>query len=165
MVNMLKIKFAKLRPEAIIPSKRDEDSDFDLYACFEEDELVIPPFESRLIPTGIASAFAENVGVKYEERGSNSKWCGIVQAGVIDSGYRGEWFVAVYNGNSLPVHISKRVNEVERTSSAVLVPYVKAVCQFNVREIPKVETQCVSYQEILAERSERSTGMLGSSGK
>lgn len=162
---MIKIRFAKLRPEAIIPSKRDEDSDFDLYACFEEEELIIPPFETRLIPTGIASAFAENAGVKYEERGSNSKWCGIVQAGVIDSGYRGEWFVAVYNGNALPVHISKKVSEVERTDCAVLVPYGKAVCQFNVREIPAVETETVSYQEILALRSERSTGMLGSSGK
>ena len=103
--------------------------------------------------------------MKYEERGKQLVMVGIVQAGVIDSGYRGEWFVAMYNGNSLPVHISKKVSEVERTDSAVLVPYAKAVCQFNVREIPKVETECVSYQEILDERSERSTGMLGSSGK
>ena len=28
------IKFAKVRPDAKIPSKRDEDMGFDIYACF-----------------------------------------------------------------------------------------------------------------------------------
>ena len=31
---MHKILFAKLREDAVIPTKRDEDSDYDLYACF-----------------------------------------------------------------------------------------------------------------------------------
>ena len=157
--------FAKLRDGAIIPSKRDEDSDYDLYACFEEEEFVIPAFSTRLVPTGIISAFDESLGVKFEERGSNTKWCGLVQAGVIDSGYRGEWFCAIYNGNSLPVHISKSVSDVQRLEDRVMVPYAKAVCQFNVREIPKVEIQEVSPDAVLACESARGTGALGSSGK
>ncbi|MBQ2961277.1 MAG: dUTP pyrophosphatase [Oscillospiraceae bacterium] len=162
---MHKIIFAKLREGAIIPTKRDEDSDYDLYACFDEEEFVIPAFSTRLVPTGIISAFDENLGVKFEERGSNTKWCGIVQAGVIDSGYRGEWFCAIYNGNALPVHISKNVSDVQRLEDRVMVPYSKAVCQFNVREIPKVEIQEVSPEAVLACKSLRGAGALGSSGK
>ena len=162
---MHKIMFAKLREGAVIPSKRDEDSDYDLYACFEEEEFVIPALSTRLVPTGIISAFDESLGVKFEERGSNTKWCGIVQAGVVDSGYRGEWFCAIYNGNTLPVHISKAVSDVQRLEDRVMVPYSKAVCQFNVREIPKVDIQEVSQETVLACESARGTGALGSSGK
>ena len=159
------LKFAKLRPDAVIPSKRDEDSDYDLYACFDEPELVIPPLSTAFIPTGLISAFESDLGVKFEERGSNSKWCGIVQAGVIDSGYRGEWLVAMYNGNSLPVHITKAADRVQRTETAVLVPYSKAVCQFNVRRIYDTEIETLSPEEILSIESQRGQGKLGSSGK
>ena len=162
---MYTIQFAKLREGAVIPSKREEDSDYDLYACFEEEEFVIPAFSTRLVPTGIISAFDPSLGVKFEERGSNTKWCGIVQAGVIDSGYRGEWLCAVYNGNPVPVYISKAAQEVQRLEDRVLVPYGKAICQFHVREIPKVTVQERSVDAILAQSSERGTGRLGSSGK
>ena len=162
---MYTIQFAKLREDAVIPTKRDEDSDYDLYACFDGEEFVIPPFSTRLIPTGLISAFDKKLGVKFEERGSNTKWCGIVQAGVIDSGYRGEWLCAVYNGNPVPVHITKAADEVQRLEDRVLVPYGKAVCQFHVREIPRVEVVERSPEEILAVSSERGTGKLGSSGK
>ena len=162
---MHKILFAKLREDAVIPSKREEDSDYDLYACFDEDEFVIPAFSTRLIPTGLISAFGPELGVKFEERGSNPNWCGIVQAGVIDSGYRGECVCAMYNGNPVPVYITKAVNEVQRLEDRVLVPYGKAICQFHVREIPKVTVQERSVDAILAQSSERGAGRLGSSGK
>ena len=162
---MHKILFAKLREDAVIPSKREEDSDYDLYACFDEDEFVIPAFSTRLIPTGLISAFAPELGVKFEERGSNTKWCGIVQAGVIDSGYRGEWLCAIYNGNPVPVHLSKSVQEVQRTEEMVLVPYSKAICQFHVREILKTGIQELCKDEILSQASQRGAGKLGSSGK
>jgi len=162
---MYRIQFAKLREGAVIPSKREEDSDYDLYACFEEDEFIIPPFSTRLVPTGLVSAFDKRLGVKFEERGSNTKWCGIVQAGVIDSGYRGEWVCALYNGNAVPVHISKAVQEVQRSDRQVLVPYSKAICQFYVREIPETAIEEVSVDEVLSCASQRGTGKLGSSGK
>lgn len=162
---MYKIQFAKLRPDAVIPSKRDEDSDYDLYACFDEEEFVIPAFSTRLVPTGLISAFDHSLGVKFEERGSNTKWCGIVQAGVIDSGYRGEWLCAIYNGNPVPVHITKSAAEVERAEDRVLVPYSKAICQFHIRQILPVDIQEVEADEVLAQGSARGAGRLGSSGK
>lgn len=162
---MHRIKFAKVRENAVIPTKREEDSDYDLYACFDEEEIVLAPFSAGYVPTGLVSAFDSSLGVKLEERGSNSKWCGIIQAGVIDSGYRGEWIIAVYNGNPVPLHISKAVTEVTRTEEGVFTPYSKAICQFHVREIPQVEIETASYEEILAVPSVRGTGKLGSSGK
>ena len=63
---MVQIQFARIREGAVIPSKREEDSDYDLYACFEEEEFVIPAFSTRLIPTGLVSAFDSGLGVKFE---------------------------------------------------------------------------------------------------
>lgn len=162
---MYTIQFAKLRPGAVIPSKREEDSDYDLYACFDEEEFIIPAFSTRLIPTGLISAFDSTLGVKFEERGSNTKWCGIVQAGVIDSGYRGEWLCAMYNGNPVPVHITKVTDEVQRLPDRVLVPYGKAICQFHVRQILPAQVLERTADEILSLKSERGVGRLGSSGK
>ena len=165
MDSMHRLLFAKVREGAVIPTKREEDSDYDLYACFEEEEFVIPAFSTRLIPTGLISAFDNSLGVKFEERGSNTKWCGIVQAGVIDSGYRGEWVCAMYNGNPVPVHITKAADEVRRLEDRVLVPYRKAICQFHVREILKTAIEETDAGEVLARLSERGAGKLGSSGK
>ena len=83
----------------------------------------------------------------------------------MDSGYRGEWLCAVYNGNPVPVHITKAVEEVRRETDRVLVPYSKAVCQFHVREILRTEIESVPVEEVLAVSSQRGAGRLGSSGK
>ena len=102
------IVFAKIRETAIIPTKKLEDAGYDLYANFEEDYFVIEPFTTKLIPTGIASAFSPKWVALLRERGSNGSK-GIAQrAGVIDSGYRGEWFVPLTNTNRVPVVIVKK---------------------------------------------------------
>ena len=43
------IKFAKLKDDVIIPSKRDEDGAYDLYANFDEEEIEIKPHETKMI--------------------------------------------------------------------------------------------------------------------
>ena len=40
---MHEIRFARLREGAVIPSKRDEDSDYDLYACSTRRSSSSPP--------------------------------------------------------------------------------------------------------------------------
>ena len=35
------IKFAKVKPNAKIPTKREEDAGYDIYACFDEDYITI----------------------------------------------------------------------------------------------------------------------------
>ncbi len=62
--------FAKTKDAAIIPSKREEDGAFDIYACFEEAYMMIAPHETKLVPTGLASAFSSDYVAILKERGS-----------------------------------------------------------------------------------------------
>ncbi len=163
---MYEIRFARLREGAVIPSKRDEDSDYDLYACFDEEEFVIPAFSTRLIPTGLVSAFDKNLGVKFEERGSNTKWCGIVQAGVIDSGYRGEWLIALSNLNDKPLAIVKKhALDDPALADMLIYPYEKAICQAVFVPIAALPAREATLDELTAIDSLRGEGRLGSSGK
>ncbi|MEG0767038.1 MAG: dUTP pyrophosphatase, partial [Clostridia bacterium] len=102
---MEQIYFAKVRAEAIIPSRRTEDAGFDLYACFAEDTLYFAPGETRVIPTGIASAFDAGFYFQVKERGSTGVLGMAVRAGVIDSGYRGEWFIPITNLSAQPLYL------------------------------------------------------------
>lgn len=157
------IYFAKVKEEAIIPSKREEDGAFDVYACFEEDYLVIEPHETKLIPTGIASAFSSDYVAILKERGSNgSKGIG-QRCGVIDSGFRGEWFVPLTNHNNIPVVISKK--PICGITNMIIYPYEKAICQCVMTVVPKLKTQEISLEELFKFKSERGTGCLGSSNK
>lgn len=86
---MEKLYWAKVREDAQIPSKRQEDAGYDLYPCFEEDFMRIDPLHTVLIPLGVASAFDDNYVLFLKERGSTGVKGMSVRAGVIDSGYRG----------------------------------------------------------------------------
>ena len=164
------IYFAKMDPNAIIPSKREEDGAFDIYACFEEDYKVILPHETELIPTGIASAFSTDYVAILKERGSTgSKGIG-QRCGVIDSGYRWQWFCAVTNHNNVPMVILKKDAQISEELNLVLAdsvvyPYEKAICQCMMVEVPKLSINEISYEELLTFESERGVGALGSSGK
>ena len=101
-----KLFFAKVKPNAIIPTKENEDLGYDIYACTEEEYIIIPPHKTILIPTGIASSCDPNYGIILKDRGSNGSKGIHVYAGVIDSGYRDEWFVAWHNSNDIPVALT-----------------------------------------------------------
>ena len=159
-----KIYFAKVNPQGIIPSKREEDGAFDVYSCFEEEYMSLEPHETKLIPTGIASAFTSDYVAIIKERGSTgSKGIG-QRAGVIDSGYRGEWFIAVTNHNNKRLVIAKE-SVANQFEEAMVYPYEKAIAQCIMVEVPKLAIEEMSYEELLKIKSERGTGALGSSGK
>ena len=101
------IYFAKLREDAIIPTKKKEDAGYDLYACFDEDFFVIEPLETRPVPTGIAAAFSNKYYAQVEERSSTGKIGLKKSSGVMDSGYRGEYLVLTFNTNKKPMVITK----------------------------------------------------------
>lgn len=65
-----RIHFAKMRESAIIPSKRIEDGAFDIYACFDEAYIMIEPNTTKMVPTGLASAFSSDYVAILKERGS-----------------------------------------------------------------------------------------------
>lgn len=98
----LEIIFAKVKENAIIPSKEEENAGFDIYACWdgvEKKDKIIKPHTTKLIPTGIACALPINYYFQVEERGSTGSKGIKKSAGVVDSGYRGEIFVAISNIN------------------------------------------------------------------
>jgi len=159
-----KIYFSRVSEGAIIPSKREEDGAFDVYACFEDDYLLLDPHETKLIPTGIASAFSPDYVAVIKERGSTGTK-GIGQrCGVIDSGYRGQWFIPITNHNSKTLVIAKE-KAVKYFEHAIVYPYEKAIAQCLMVVVPKLEIEEVSHDELLKFESERGAGMLGSSGK
>lgn len=99
--------FAKIRPDAIIPTKEDENAGYDIYANFSEDYIVIPPNSTKLISTGIAACVSDKYYLQVHERGSTGSRGMKYGAGVIDSSYRGEIFVCINNVNSVEIIISK----------------------------------------------------------
>jgi dUTP pyrophosphatase len=161
----MNIKFAKTRPDAKIPTKRQGDGCYDLYVCFDEEFVTIPPHSVKLVPTGLCSTFDSNYRIGFRERGSNTKSALLVMAGQIDSNFTGEWFVALYNGNDIPIEITKNVSEVMKEEDFIRVPYCKAVAQFAVEEVPQVTIEEVDADYIMNLKTERGAGMLGSSNK
>ena len=160
------VRFAKVKPDAIIPSKRLEDAGMDVYACFDEDYLVIPPHQTVLVPTGIASACSVDYVFLLRERGSNGSKGLAQRAGVIDSGYRGEWFVPLTNTNRVPVVIAKQGVELPLIyNDAIIYPYEKGVAQALVVPVPRLAIEEMPYDNLKQIPSERGKGCLGSSQK
>lgn len=168
---MEKLLFAGATDEVKIPTKADENAGYDIYPNFEEDFLVIQPHATRMIPTGLRSAFSSDYVAILKERGSTGTK-GIAQrCGVIDSGFRGEWFIPITNTDSIILVIAKEhislseIKDTLCTSMFKVYPYEKAICQAIMVPVPKMEVQKVSVEEILNIKSERGEGQLGSSGK
>lgn len=159
--------FAKVKKGAIIPSKEEENAGYDLYACFEEDFMVIHPLETKLIPTGIATAFNKKRYAQIQERGSTGSKGIKYGAGVIDSGYRGEWFVPITNCNNIDLIIAKKDAKLDIPEGYkyILYPYEKAIAQFVMIDVPVLETKEVTLEELQSIKSNRGSGALGSSGK
>lgn len=161
------VNFARKNDSVILPSKIEENMGFDIYANFEGDYIVIKPNETKLIPTGLFSAFSSDYAIVLKERGSTGTKGMGQRAGVIDSGYRGEWFVPITNHNSIPIVIMKdEINEQDIIHEfALIYPYSKAICQAVLIPVPKVDIKEISVEELKAIPSVRKDGALGSSNK
>lgn len=167
--------FARVRESAIVPTKKLEDAGYDTYANFEEDYFVIGAGKTRAVPTGIATAFSPKYYIQVEERGSTGKLGVKKSSGVIDSGYRGEYFIMLYNTNDKPFVISKLDDNIPdefevdginyKKDEVIIYPYKKAICQLVVQEVPVMEEKEISYEELQGIVSERGTGKFGSTGK
>jgi len=162
--------FARIRDGAKIPSKRDEDAGYDIFACMELPYIYIPAFATVQIPTGISSAFSSKYYFQLHERGSTGVMGISQRSGVIDSGYRGEWFVPITNLNSRPLYI---VNASEVYDFVPSDPWEdclvyngeKAICQAILLPVPKVKIVEVSKEELDKKVSLRGEACLGSSQK
>ncbi|MBR4018736.1 MAG: dUTP pyrophosphatase [Clostridia bacterium] len=167
---MVDIWFAKVKPDAVIPTKREEDAGYDIFLCFEEDYIKLEPHETRMLPTGIASACDSGYYFQIQERGSTGSKGIAKRCGVIDSGYRGEWFLPMTNLNDIPLYFAKPkmkdyFDNLAETERFILYYTSKAASQAVLLPVPKTNINEVSYEELMSMASERMAGALGSSGK
>ena len=119
------VNVKKLRPKAMLPLRGSADAaGADLFACLES-EAVLAPGETLRVPTGIAVEIpAGYVGLVFA-RSSVATKRGLAPAnkvGVIDSDYRGEVLVALFNHGSEPQSVAPG----ERIAQLVIVPYLTA---------------------------------------
>ena len=139
------IEVQRLKQNATIPTKANlTDAGFDLYVCTEK-EIILNPKESKLIPTGIAMALPRtHAGLIWDRSSMGVK--GIHRfAGVVDSGYRGEIKVCLYNSNDRPYTI----NSGDRIAQIL----IQKVDNFYLREVVDLN------------ETDRGSGGFGSSGK
>ena len=145
---MVKVLIKKLSPEVQLPSyKTSGASGMDLMA-FIKSSVIIKPKTSSLIPTGISIAFSEDYEVQIRPRSglaAKNNISVLNTPGTIDSDYRGEIKVIIYNhGND---HFL--INNGDRIAQMVLLPIVKMELE-ETSDLPK---------------SIRGEGGFGSTGK
>ena len=122
---MVKILIKKLNSKVKLPSyKTDGSSGMDLMA-FLDKPISILPQKSELIPTGLSIAIPDNTEVQIRPRSglaAKNNISVLNTPGTIDSDYRGELKVILYN------HGNKKfiVNNEDRIAQMVLMPIIKA---------------------------------------
>ncbi len=142
------IRVKKLREGALLPTYgTTQAAGADLYACLEA-PLTIAPGETAWVPTGLALEVPEGcAGLVYARSGLATKR-GLAPAnkvGVIDSDYRGEITVVLYNHGPEAQTISSG----ERIAQLIITP---------------VLTPAYTETDRLSETL-RGTGGFGSTGK
>ena len=145
----MKLLVKKLRGNAVIPARATKESaGYDLSACLES-PLVIPAGETVKVPTGISCAVEDcgNCVLLIYARSSTAANKCLAPAncvGVVDSDYRGEILVPLYNRS----REDKTVEPGERIAQLVITPVL----------LPEVE------ETDLLSSTERGAGGFGSSG-
>lgn len=118
----MNVTFQLLREGAKVPLRATEYSaGMDLSACLTED-MVIPPHEIRLIPTGLAAALdVTDAMLMICARSGLSTKHGIAMAngvGIVDSDYRGELCVPLINQSDVPFTVTDGL----RIAQLIVVP-------------------------------------------
>jgi len=171
MTKDLNLYWAKVRENAIIPTKRDEDGGYDIYACTDEKTITIKPGEVKLIPTGIATAFNSDYVCLFRERGSTGSKCMSLRMGVLDSGYRNEIFIGINNTGKTKIVIAKNVEAVKNEmeffhGTSIIYPMNKAIAQAVFIKLADFkESKEISYTDLLKISSKRGLEKLGESNK
>lgn len=121
----MQINFKKLNENAIVPEYGSEYSaGADLRACIDED-IVLNPSETNILPTGIAVEIPEGYfGMVCSRSGLAAKNQVVVlnSPGIIDSDYRGEIKLIMINHSNIPFVIKPAM----RLAQIIIVPFFNA---------------------------------------
>ncbi len=132
---MVKILIKKINSKVKLPKyKTDGSSGMDLMA-FLNNPISIMPQKSELIPTGLSIAIPENTEIQIRPRSglaAKNNISVLNTPGTIDSDYRGELKVILYNHGSEEFII----NNEDRIAQMVLVPIIKATFE-EVEDLPQ----------------------------
>tara|TARA_Y100000768_G_scaffold345422_1_gene292342 strand:- start:129 stop:566 length:438 start_codon:yes stop_codon:yes gene_type:complete len=132
---MVKVLIKKLDPEVKLPEyKTNGASGMDLKA-FIKKPINLKPKTSSLIPTGLSVAFVEDYEIQIRPRSGLAAKNNITvlnTPGTIDSDYRGEIKVIIYNHGD----DSFIVNNGDRIAQMVLSPVIKIELE-EADELPK----------------------------
>ncbi len=96
---LMKPVVLKLREDAIIPTKREADSGYDLYAVWDKPVVVHKTQEVMVFPTGLKMRFPSTHTALFRDRGSTGIRNMQVRAGVVEGNYSGEYKILLSNGN------------------------------------------------------------------
>ena len=121
---MIKVLVKKLGPSVKLPTyKTSGAAGMDLMAYIEK-SIELKPGESSLVPTGLSVAFPEEYEIQIRPRSglaAKNNISVLNTPGTIDSDYRGELKIIIYNhGNEDFV-----IKNGDRIAQMVLVPIVK----------------------------------------
>ena len=121
---MVKVLIKKLHPSVQLPSyKTSGASGMDLMA-FIEKSIILEPGKSSLVPTGLSVAFPKEYEIQIRPRSglaAKSNISVLNTPGTIDSDYRGEIKVIIFNhGNK-----DFLVNNGDRIAQMILAPVIK----------------------------------------
>ena len=119
----MKIKYTKLKENAIIPTRGSEKAaGYDLYACLEQ-EAEIQPHSTCLIGTGLSFELPDDTFAAIFARSGLATKSGLAPAnkvGVCDSDYRGEYKIALHNHSNTPA----TVHNGDRIAQMVVMPFI-----------------------------------------
>ena len=131
---MIKVLVKKLNSSAQLPSyKTSGASGMDLMACIEK-PINLKPGKSCLIPTGLSVAFSEKYEIQIRPRSglaAKNNISVLNTPGTIDSDYRGELKIILFNHSSE----SFTINNNDRVAQMVLTPVIKMELEEN-NELP-----------------------------
>ena len=132
---MVKVLIKRLSSDVKVPSyKTSGASGMDLMA-FIKSSVTIKPKTSSLIPTGLSIAFSEDYEVQIRPRSglaAKNNISVLNTPGTIDSDYRGEIKVIIYNhGNN-----DFLINNGDRIAQMILMPVVKMELE-EIKDLPE----------------------------
>ena len=131
------ILFKKLNPAAVIPQRATAGSaGLDLKACLTE-PVTLQKGEHAVIPTGLAVKVEEGFAAMLFARSGLAVRHGIGLlngVGVVDSDYRGAWFVPLINHGKEPFTVEHGMRIAQLIPTSILMPEIEVSDQLSETE-------------------------------